>query len=61
MVLWWMKSIQVRMTQSLSEVQEEMTEENWKLPQPLQVVAMTETQAVVQVVCTQVGDMIQIL
>ena len=61
MVLWWMKSIQVRMTQSLPEAQEEMIEENRELPQPLQDIAMTETQAVVQVVHACMGDTFQIL
>ena len=61
MVLWWMKSIQVRMDQLLPGAQEEMVEENEELPQPLQDITVTETQMVVQVVHAHMGDMIQIL
>ena len=61
MVLWWMKSIQVRMDQLLSEVQEEMVEENEELPRPPQDIMVRETQVVVQVAHAHVGDMIQIL
>ena len=35
MVLWWMRSTQVRKTQSLPEVWEEMIEENGEPPQPV--------------------------
>ena len=48
MVLWWKRSIQVRMTQSLPDVWEEMIEENGEPPQTIPDIMVTETQAVVQ-------------
>ena len=55
-----MKLIQVRKNPLSPRDQEKMVEENGKPPWPPEDITVTETEAVVQVVLTHVGDMIQI-
>ena len=60
MVLWWMRSIQVRIDHLLPEAQEEMVEENEELLRPLQDIAVTDQSGGAGGMHSM-GDMIQIL